>query len=278
MEYQKARETVVKIFEGFNGIIDLVTAIKSSSRFIHSGNAEKDLGLAKFLYTEIVKKVKTKYKIKLSDLYKSDLYAMTLILHLFDTPLKLGQSYVFIDEGQDISVSEFKLIKNINNTASFNIFGDTLQNISIYRGIRDWKDCLEDAEYKILEQNYRNTNQIVSYVKEKLDINMQAIGFDGKEVEIITYNDVENIFAAKNGLKAIICQENYKKLYKKSDGKYNFVAASGKISKTKINIMTVAESKGLEFSIVAVFDKELNLNEKYIAYTRALKELYIIGE
>ena len=40
--------------------------------------------------------------------------------------------------------------------------------------------------------------------------------------------------------------------------------------------MTVFESKGLEFSAVAVLDRGMTENEKYIAYTRALRELAII--
>ena len=50
---------------------------------------------------------------------------------------------------------------------------------------------------------------------------------------------------------------------------------SGVISKTKINIMTVYESKGLEFTAVAVVDGDMSVNERYIAYTRALKELAV---
>ncbi len=40
--------------------------------------------------------------------------------------------------------------------------------------------------------------------------------------------------------------------------------------------MTVYESKGLEFTAVAVADKGMTDNEKYVAYTRALKHLAII--
>ena len=54
--------------------------------------------------------------------------------------------------------------------------------------------------------------------------------------------------------------------------------ADGKISKTKVNVMSVFESKGLEFSAVAVYDKGMTENEKYIAYTRALRELAVISE
>ena len=40
--------------------------------------------------------------------------------------------------------------------------------------------------------------------------------------------------------------------------------------------MTVYESKGLEFSAVAVDDSDLSPHEKYIAYTRALMTLGVI--
>lgn len=40
--------------------------------------------------------------------------------------------------------------------------------------------------------------------------------------------------------------------------------------------MTVYESKGLEFTSVAVIPDNMTPNEKYIAYTRALKELAIV--
>ena len=42
--------------------------------------------------------------------------------------------------------------------------------------------------------------------------------------------------------------------------------------------MTVYESKGLEFTSVAVVPAYMTPNEKYIAYTRALKELAIVEE
>ena len=42
--------------------------------------------------------------------------------------------------------------------------------------------------------------------------------------------------------------------------------------------MSVYESKGLEFSAVAVYTEGMTENEKYIAYTRALRELALIGD
>ena len=57
---------------------------------------------------------------------------------------------------------------------------------------------------------------------------------------------------------------------------YNDVSQKGKIARSKINIMTVYESKGLEFTSVAVVPDGLSISEKYIAYTRALKELAVV--
>ena len=52
--------------------------------------------------------------------------------------------------------------------------------------------------------------------------------------------------------------------------------AKGKVSRSKVNVMTVYESKGLEFTSVVVVTKGMTTSEKYIAYTRALKELAVI--
>ncbi len=103
---------------------------------------------------------------------------------------------------------------------------------------------------------------------------MKSIGFDGTAVERIPARSCASWFSDKNGLKAVICTgQSIERYIKKS---YNVLSKTGKISKNKINIMTVYESKGLEFTAVAVVDEDMTDNEKYIAYTRALKELAII--
>ena len=43
-------------------------------------------------------------------------------------------------------------------------------------------------------------------------------------------------------------------------------------------IYTVKEAKGLEFREAIVFDKDMTDNEKYIAFTRALKQLVIVKD
>jgi DNA helicase IV len=148
------------------------------------------------------------------------------------------------------------------------------QNVTPWRGVGDWTKTFPDFTYYTLNQNYRNTNQIVEYVSKTLNLDMQSIAFDGEEVVKITTRGLSGFFKNKKGLRAIICTEAKKaELMRKS---YNDLGQKGKVSRSKINIMSVYESKGLEFSSVAVVTDGMSDAEKYIAFTRALKELAVI--
>ena len=76
---------------------------------------------------------------------------------------------------------------------------------------------------------------------------MQPIGFDGPAVEKLSPSRINSFFKEKKGLKTIICSEEQKQKYNKK--MYNDLTVKGKVSRSKINIMSVYESKGLEFSI-----------------------------
>ena len=93
-------------------------------------------------------------------------------------------------------------------------------------------------------------------------------------MQIINSRGISAFLSQKGGLRAVITTEA--DLYAYAKKTYNVVRVSGKISKSKINVLTVYESKGLEFTAVAVVDGDMSDNEKYIAYTRALKELALV--
>ena len=220
-----------------------------------------------------MRRVKNKFGIG-KGLLRSDPYALCLLFGVLGTRLQPRYGLVFIDEGQDISANEYRLLRQMNEDAAFNIYGDLAQNITRFRGLTDW-DKVAAGEVFTLEQNYRNTNQIVSFVARELDIDMQPIGFDGPEVAHIGVRGVNAFFRDKKGLKAVIVSEGELETYRRKS--YNVLRDTGRLSKTKINLMTVYESKGLEFTCVAVADARMTRQEKYIAYTRALKELAVIG-
>ena len=103
---------------------------------------------------------------------------------------------------------------------------------------------------------------------------MQSIGYDGPEVARISPREINRFFKEKKGLKAVICTEETKAEYLRKT--YNDISQKGKVSRSKVNIMTVYESKGLEFTSVVVVTKGMTDSEKYIACTRALNELALI--
>ena len=271
-EIAKTEERIREIGDRFGGVCELFETLKGNANFVAIGKCETTLELSRMLYKDIVKKAKKKFGIG-KGMFKSDAYLLCLVLSLLGKQLEPHFGLVFIDEGQDISSNEYKLLKMINKEAAFNVYGDLAQNVTGFRGLQSREEIgIRDVYY--LNQNYRNTNQIVEYVAERLGLNMQPIGFDGLPVTAIGIRGVSGFFKDKKGLKAVIVSEAVaERLCRKS---YNVLSETGRISKSKINFMTVYESKGLEFTSVAVADEGMTLNEKYIAYTRALKELAVI--
>ncbi len=269
-EIQAATETVGEMTEG----VDLFGEFFSVVRFTRSceglGRCENGADIARWLYRETVKSYKKKYGIK--GLCPSDGYALCQLLAATGRKLTPRYGLVFIDEGQDISLSEYDLLKYINSDAAFNIYGDVKQNITPWRGVKSWEG-VEEKEYR-LDRNYRNTNEIVEFVTKEVGAEMTPIGLHGEAVASCEMKKLNAFFKDKQGLKAVIAKEEYLPLFEKRG--YALLKKEGKISKTNVNVMSVYESKGLEFSAVAVYTEGMTENEKYIAYTRALKDLTVV--
>lgn len=271
-EADEAYARVEKIHGAFSALYDFADVLRGESYFVQIGKCENTRDLLRFFNREILKKAKSKYSADHGTLYRCDPFALCLVLVRLGYSLSPKYAFMFVDEGQDISPAEYEVLRAVNDRAIFNIFGDLKQNITEYRGVSDWSE-LGLPTYN-LSLNYRNTNQIVDYVARLLGIDMTSIGLNGAEIERIDRRSATAWLSGKHGLRALICSEqNFGKFTRKS---YNLPALTGKISKTKINLMTVYQSKGLEFTAVAVADADLAPNERYIAYTRALKELAII--
>lgn len=271
-EADEAYARVEKIHGAFSALYDFADVLRGESYFVQIGKCENTRDLLRFFNREILKKAKSKYSADPGTLYRCDPFALCLVLVRLGYSLSPKYAFMFVDEGQDISPAEYEVLRAVNDRAIFNIFGDLKQNITEYRGVSDWSE-LGLPTYN-LSLNYRNTNQIVDYVARLLGIDMTSIGLNGAEIERIDRRSATAWLSGKHGLRALICSEqNFGKFTRKS---YNLPALTGKISKTKINLMTVYQSKGLEFTAVAVADADLAPNERYIAYTRALKELAII--
>ncbi len=270
-EITKTAELIADMGGGRALLEDFFSVLKASSHCKQAGACQSAVDLARWLYRETVQKYKRKYAMK--GIYPSDGYAICRVLSEVGRRLTPRFGLVFIDEGQDISAEEYELLKKIHGDAAFNVFGDLKQNITPYRGVNDWSRAVDGAVYE-LNQNYRNTNEIVEYVSGVLDVDMLPIGFSGEAVREISLKEMNAFFEGKQGLKAIIATESELSRFEKRG--YHRLSSNGKIHKSKVNVMSVYESKGLEFSAVAVFDSGMTENEKYIACTRALRELALV--
>ncbi|MBQ7879836.1 MAG: AAA family ATPase, partial [Clostridia bacterium] len=273
-EIEKIRQKVRLIGDLATAFGEFYAYLRGEKNFTSLGGSRDFVDVVRYFYRETVKKYKVKYGMTSRKLYRSDAYALTLICSLLGRRLSPTHSHVFVDEGQDVSPSEYALLRAVNPKAAFNIFGDTEQNVTDYRGVKNWAETFPDFKLFTLNQNYRNTNQIVDFVSSTLEVDMQPIGFDGDEVKRISPREIAGFFKDKKGLKAVICAESAKETYARKS--YNDLSEKGKISQNKINLMTVYESKGLEFTAVVVIPDGMTPNERYIAYTRALKDLAVL--
>lgn len=273
-EIAKVKDRVNIIGESSTAFSEFYRYLRGERTFSELGEGENLVDIVRYFYRETVKKYKQAYGMQSKKMYASDAYALCVICAGVCERLSPVYNYIFVDEGQDISACEYDLLRRINPKASFNIFGDVAQNVTPWRGIQSWEEVFSGFAVYQLNQNYRNTNQIVDFVSKSLSLDMESIGYDGPKVSKITPRSISGFFKEKKGLKALICTEEKKQeLLRKS---YNDLSIKGKISRNKINIMTVYESKGLEFTSVVVVTDGMSDSEKYIAYTRALNELAVI--
>lgn len=197
-----------------------------------------------------------------------------LLLLLYINYLHFGEMLnadrlLCFDEAQDYNENEYKTLKLVNRNVIFNLYGDVNQSI-FAKGIKDW-DLLKkvtDFNYYNLNENYRNTEQITNFCNKIFKYNNISMGITGKDVEYIDKKQINNIIIRKmNDQKRIaVIVRNIEDLENiiPIDSEYTFYN-------------TISQVKGIEFDSVIVFDNDMTENEKYIAYTRALNELYIVN-
>ena len=191
--------------------------------------------------------------------------------------------YLFIDEAQDLSVMEFKLLRALNPGCRINCFGDINQNISAFKGLESANaEFFRDFATFNLRQNYRNTNEIVEYCNQTCGLQMIPIGVPGVAVaECPNVQEALRLLLTERGTKAVVALEPEKLrpvLEKILPAKrINLLGPKNPINYKKLNLMDVEECRGLEFTAVAVFPEGMTSREFYIACTRALDRLIVAG-
>lgn len=234
--------------------------------------------LQSYLYTLLFnickKKLKEEHNVKICDVYKHYWYLALYCNYLTRDMSIKRSSYICVDEAQDLSVSELELIYKLNSDNNtqhrpvINLFGDLNQAITEH-GISDWSHFDYISEKFILEENFRNTNQIVDYCNKHLPIRMTKIGVDMEEVS--EYETITDALKKSNTIyqdAIFIVKDEYSKA--------DLEEILKRIMVVDFQIYTVKQVKGLEFKEVFVCNTDMTFNEKYIAYTRALAKLNVV--
>ena len=210
--------------------------------------------------------------------------------------------HVVIDEAQDYSALQFRVIKEITNCTSMTIVGDVNQRLIPCDGqvpMIEVGSILKelDVEYFSLEKSYRSTREIMEYANKYLKTErIVPLVRSGKEVCVLDFKETEQ-------LKVII--KDTVEAYKKSG--YESIAVIAKtlngmenvrsFIKEELNIRTVDNedliftggtvlmpsyyAKGLEFDAVIVLEESIGERQdidkvNYVMCSRALHELTII--
>lgn len=245
------------------------------------------LGTYQMIFNEAVSTFKESNNIKtiVGKYHRYDLYAELLFAKRYFKSVRGNVRFMCVDEGQDLALNEYRLIAELNrNEVIFNIFGDVNQLMKPGRGIADWSDLKTfcNAEQYILNENYRNTNQITRFCNSSFGMDVLQTGVDGTKVREIARKELETELSALNiaheRLAILVPRGVQKRKYLKNDLlPIRIVDVIGeKIGNGLISLLYVDEAKGIEFDKVYVVGNKMERNEKYIAYTRALSELIIV--
>ncbi|MEK3764452.1 RNA polymerase recycling motor HelD [Solibacillus sp. FSL K6-4121] len=214
---------------------------------------------------------------------------------------------VFIDEVQDYSYFQLAALKAGLETDMFTMVGDLAQGIHSYRSLTEWQPVLElfpRATYATLQKSYRTTieimevaNEILMQMDEDLPL-VEPVVRHGKKPEFITAknfddNIIKDVLAKirenHHQSIALICKTTDEavqlvKLLENSDISAQLLDENSAIDQQKLLVIPSHLAKGLEFDAVILtsfdtpyYDNPLDRKLLYVALTRAMHELYLIG-
>ncbi len=216
-------------------------------------------------------------------------------------------SHVVVDEAQDYNLLQLQIIRTLYPKAHFTILADANQAIHPLTSTTDMKKMAEvfSTQYGIkeiaLSKSYRSTAPINKFAFDIIGIHNPDLYVerDGKEPEVrVCKNRKKEIIKLlqeipENKSVAVLTadldsaryvQQKLGNVTTKTERPIQYLLKPNQYLEEKIIVMPIMLAKGLEFDVVIVWDDrdeaywEENKNLKYLMCTRALHELYFIGE
>ena len=207
-------------------------------------------------------------------------------------PYKVAMRHVVIDEAQDYTYLQYKIIRKIFKMANFTILGDVNQTVNPfykYDNLDVLLELFEDGEYIELNKTYRSSPEIIEYANSVLglkhvsairrDQNVPVIKRDIKDLKHIgrdinylhkKYKSVAIITKSIDEAKAIV------EAFKKNYNIISLIDINTESFNTELVVAPAYGVKGLEFDacvIVNNFSSDPYLY--YVAVTRAQHELVV---
>lgn len=207
--------------------------------------------------------------------------------------------YVVIDEAQDYSPLQFKVVRELTGTKYFTVVGDVNQRLIKYSDsapMMELEKIFDDVNPEIynLNKSYRSTYEIIEYANKYLDEDrIIPIVRHGNPVEEIKLHNNEELSESiieslkefsNEGLESIAIitrdKEELEKVYNIISNKVHLVKFDNEdvLYKGGNVIIPSYFAKGLEFDGVIIVDNVSSKDEnedliKYIMSTRALHRL-----
>lgn len=207
--------------------------------------------------------------------------------------------HVVIDEAQDYSPLQFKVVRELTGTKYFTVVGDVNQRLIKYSDLAPMMELgkiFDDVNPEIynLNKSYRSTYEIMEYANKYLDEDrIIPIVRHGKPVEEIEFHNNEKLSESiieslkefsNEGLESIAIitrdKEELEKVYNLISNKVHLVKFDNEdvLYKGGNVIIPSYFAKGLEFDGVIIVDNGSSKDEnedliKYIMSTRALHRL-----
>lgn len=214
---------------------------------------------------------------------------------------------VFIDEVQDYSLFQLAALKAGLETDMFTMVGDLAQGIHSYRSLTAWEpvqNLFPRASFRTLQKSYRTTieimevaNQILMQMDEQLPLVepvvrhgdaptfIQAASFNTQQIKEV----FDRIRANRHQSIALICKttaeaKSMQQALMNDAIPCQLLTEDESINQQVLLVVPSHLAKGLEFDavIVAAFDTpffntKIDRKLLYVALTRAMHELYLIG-
>ena len=214
---------------------------------------------------------------------------------LADIPYKVSTKLVVIDEAQDYTYLQYKIIKKIFKNANFTILGDTNQTINPfykYDNLNILSNIFDNGtKYIELTKTYRSSKEIIDYSNKILELNHTCAVRRENNIPVKEYGTIE-YKALIDEIKRLKSKYNNLAIITKSIDEANSIYQNINEHIENINLVDIDTenfnknliiipayaAKGLEFDSVIIinnFDKDKYLY--YVAVTRAQHELIIFN-